>query len=239
MLEAIIAGQSDPARLAELASARIKASPQTLARALDGRPSQTHRVLLRLHLDQIDATDRSIAVIDQHVEAHLAPFRTAVEQIMTIPGMGRCSTTAVLGETGIDMSRFPSEGQFLSWACLVPRNDESAGKRRSSRLRPGANWLKTTMVQGAWAAVRNKNCKFHALFHRLKPKRGARRAICAVAAEMLRTIYHMLKNGTYYEEHRAESRRQPGRQAQAKHLLQRLARMGYAVVLEPIHSPAG
>lgn len=239
MLEAIIAGESNPERLAALANARIKASPETLVRALDGRPTEVHRVLLRLHLDQIDAIDRSIAAIDRHVEARLDPFRTALEQIVTVPGMGRCSTTAVLGEIGIDMSRFPSEGQFLSWACLVPRNDESAGKRRSSRLRPGANWLKTMMVQCAWAAVRRSGCKFAALFNRLKPKRGARRAICAVAAEMLRTIYHMLKNGTLYEEHRVEPRHHATRQAQARRLIRRLARIGFAAEIKPLPAPAG
>jgi len=239
MLQAIIAGESDPKRLAALASSRIQASPATLAKALDGRPTEIHRVLLRLHLDQIDALDRSIAVIERHVETHLDPFRTAVEQVVTIPGMGRRSAAAVLGETGIDMSRFPSEGQFLSWACLVPRNDESAGKRRSSRLRPGANWLKTTLVQCAWAAVRNSGSRFNALFNRLKPKRGARRAICAVAAEMLRTIYHMLKHGTYYEEQRLEPRRQANPQAEARRLIQRLARIGFTAEIKPVPSPAG
>src|SRR5262249_47481022 len=139
MLEAMIAGESDAKRLALLANPRIKAAPAALERALDGRLSKVHRVLLRVHLAQIDAIDAAIATLDEHVEAHLAPFRTALEQVVTVPGMGMRSATAVLGETGIDMSRFPSAGHFLSWACLVPRNDESAGKRRSSRLRPGGN----------------------------------------------------------------------------------------------------
>src|SRR5262249_39212908 len=144
-----------------------QAAPAALERALEGRLSKVHRVLLRVHLAQIDAIDASIATLDEHVEAHLAPFRTAVEQVVTVPGMGMRSATAVLGETGIDMSRFPSAGHFLSWACMVPRNDESAGKRRSSRLRPGGNWLKTMMVQCAWAAVRKKGSRFAALFDRL------------------------------------------------------------------------
>lgn len=196
-------------------------------------------MLLRLHLDQIDAVDRSIATIDRHVEAHLDPFRTAVEQVVTVPGMGVPSTTAVLGEIGIDMSRFPSEGHFLSWACMVPRNDESAGKRRSSRLRPGGNWLKTMMVQCAWAAVRKRGSRFAALFERLSPKRGARRAICAVAAEMLRTIYHMLKDGTCYEAHRVQPRRQTTPQEEAKRLIRRLARLGFAAEIKPLPCPLG
>jgi transposase len=237
MLEAMIAGESDPKRLAELAHPRIKASPGTLMRALDGRPSETHRVLLRIHLDQIEALDRSIAVIERRAEDRLDPFREAVELIVTIPGMSVRSARAVLGEIGTDMSRFPTEGQFMSWACMVPRHDESAGKRRSSRLRPGGNWLKTTMVQCGWAAQRKRDCRFAALFARLKPKRGAGRAICAVAAEMLRTIYHMLKDGTCYEERRAE-RRQETRQQEANRLLRRLARLGFTAEITPVASAA-
>jgi transposase len=237
MLEAMIAGESDPRALAKLASPRIKATPETLTRALDGRLSEVHRVLLRIHLDQIEALDRSIAVIERRAEDRLNPFREAVELIVTVPGMNVRSARAVLGETGIDMSRFPTEGQFMSWGCMVPRNDESAGKRRSSRMRPGGNWLKTTMVQCAWAAVRKTDCRFAALFARLKPKRGAGRAICAVAAEMLRTIYHMLKDGTCYEEHRAE-RRQQTREQEANRLVRRLARLGFTAEITPVASAA-
>jgi transposase len=238
MLEAMIAGENDPKRLAELASPRIKASPETLRRALDGRLTEVHRTLLRIHLDQIEALDRSITVIERRAEDRLDPFREAVELIVTVPGMSERSARAVLGETGIDMSRFPTEGQFMSWACMVPRNDESAGKRRSSRLRPGGNWLKTTMVQCAWAAVRKVDCRFAALFARLKSKSGAKRAICAVAAEMLRIIYHMLKDGTLYEERRAELR-QETRQQEANRLLRRLARIGFAAEIKPVASAAG
>jgi transposase len=237
MLEAMIAGESDPRALAKLASPRIKATPETLTRALDGRLSEVHRVLLRIHLDQIEALDRSIAVIERRAEDRLNPFREAVELIVTVPGMNVRSARAVLGETGIDMSRFPTEGQFMSWGCMVPRNDESAGKRRSSRMRPGGNWLKTTMVQCAWAAVRKTDCRFAALFARLKPKRGAGRAICAVAAEMLRTIYHMLKDGICYEEHRAE-RRQQTREQEANRLVRRLARLGFTAEITPVASAA-
>jgi transposase len=238
MLEAMISGESDPKRLAELAHPRIKAAPETLRRALDGRLTETHRLLLRVHLDQIDGLERSIAVIERRAEDRLDPFREAVELIVTIPGMSERSARAVLGETGVDMSRFPTEGQFMSWACMVPRNDESAGKRRSSRIRPGANWLKTTMVQCGWAGVRKKGSRFAALFARLKPRRGAGRAICAVAAEMLRTIYHMLKDGTCYEERRHQLR-QETREQEANRLLRRLARIGFAAQIKPVASATG
>lgn len=238
MLEAIIVGGSTPDQLAKLADPRIKASRQQLVAALDGRATPVHREMLRLHLDLIDALDRSTERIDQQVEAQLDPFRTAVEQIVTMPGMAQPNTRAVLGEIGIDMSRFASDGHLLSWGCMVPRNDESAGKTRSRRMRAGANWLKTTMVQAAWAAVRQKGSRFSVMFHRLKARIGKRRAICAVAAEMLRAIYHMLKNGTYYEE-RVEQDQQAHRQAEAKRLVRCLARMGYTAVLEPATCPAG
>jgi transposase len=238
MLEAMIAGETDPKRLAELAHARIKASPETLTRALDGRLTEVHRVLLRIHLDQIDALDRSILVIERRAEDRLDPFREAVELIVTVPGMAQRSARAVLGEIGIDMSRFPTEGQFMSWGCMVPRSDESAGKRRSSRMRPGGNWLKTTMVQCAWAAVRKGDCTFAALFARLKPRSGAKRAICAVAAEMLRTIYHMLKDGTFYQERRVEQR-QANREREANRLVRRLASLGFSAEITPVASAAG
>ena len=232
MLEAIIGGETDPARLAGLASPRIKASRETLIKALDGRATETHRFTLRLHLDQVDAIGRSVAAIDRHVESNLDPFRGALEQIVSMPGMAEPSTRAVLGETGTDMSRFPTEGQFLSWSCMVPRNDESAGKRRSTQMRPGGNFLKTTMVQCAWAAIRTKDCFFKPMFERIAKRRGAKRAICAVAAEMLRIIYHMLKDGTFYVE-RAVSQPQPNPAAETKRLVKRLARLGHHVKLTP------
>ena len=145
------------------------------------------------------------------------------------------------------MSRFATEGQFLSWGWMVPRNDESAGKRRSTRLRPdlhevGGNWLKTTMVQCAWAAIRKTDCFFKGMFERIAKRRGAKRAICAVAAEMLRIIYHMLKNGTFYEE-RPAPKREANPDVETKRLIKRLARLGHHVELSPKHlqpaSPIG
>src|SRR3954463_15211986 len=110
------------------------------------------------------------------------------------------SAAVVISEIGLDMSRFPSAAHLISWAGLCPKNDESAGKRRSTRLRPGAPWLKALLVQSAWCAVRTKATYLHALFQRLKARRGPRKAIVAVAAAMLTAIYHMLKRGTFYQD---------------------------------------
>src|SRR5262245_52285633 len=151
MIEALIAGESDPAKLANLADRRVKASQPTLREALRGFTAQ-HRFLLRLHLDQIDALDAAIARIDREVEASIAPFRSAVEQVSSVPGVKTLAAMQILSEIGIDMSRFPSDANLVSWACICPRSDESAGKRRSTRIRKGSPWLKTTLVQCAWAA---------------------------------------------------------------------------------------
>jgi len=232
MIEALIAGESDPAKLARLANYRLKTSQEKLREALRGRVTNHHRFLLRLHLNQIDALDASIVMIDKQVEAGIAPFRAAVGQVMTIPGIRDIGAQVIVSEIGTDMSRFPSEGHLISWAGLCPRNDESAGKRRSNRLRKGAPWLKTTLVQCAWAAVRKKGSYLQAQFLRLKARRGPKKAIMAVAASILTAIYHMLKDGTLSQDLGSNHFQSKGQQA--KRLVKRLADLGYAVALTPL-----
>jgi transposase len=233
MIEALIAGETDPAKLASLAHRRLKASQQTLRQVLRGHVTAQHRFLLRLHLDQIDALDAAIARIDQEVEASIAPFRTAVEQVMTAPGVKSLAARTILSEIGTDMSRFPTSGHLVSWACICPRNDESAGKRRSTRIRKGSPWLKTTLVQCAWAATRTKDSYLNAQFHRIKARRGPKKAILAVAASILTAIYHMLKDGTMYQELGPNHFDPRTKERQKNRLIKRLADLGYAVELVP------
>jgi len=234
MLEALIAGETDPAKLARLAGPRLKASPAQLREAMRGRVTKNHRFLLRLHLKQIDALDAVILTIDQQVEADIAPFRAAVKQLISTPGIKTLNAQVVLSEIGLDMSRFPSDRHLISWAGICPRNDESAGKRRSNRLRKGAPWLKTALVQSAWAAVRKKDSYLRAQFHRIKARRGARKAIMAVAASILTAIYHMLKNGTKYQDLGPHHFDRRSKEQQTHRLVKRLADLGYAVALAPI-----
>ena len=182
MIEALIAGETDPNALAALAHRRIKASPAELEAALRGRVTRHHRFLLGLHLQQIDAIDAAIDQIDPEVDALVEPFHAAVQLLTTIPGIDALSACVILAEIGRDMSRFPTAGHLISWAGLCPKNDESAGKRRSTRMRKGAPWLKTTLVQCASAAARKKASYLQAQFHRLRARRGAKKAIGAVAA---------------------------------------------------------
>ena len=127
------------------------------------------------------------------------------------------------------MGRFPSDGHLLSWACMCPRNDESAGKRRSNKLRKGARWLKATLVQCAWAATRKKGRYLSALYHRLRGRRGPKKAILAVAAAILQAACHMLKTGTPYRDLGPRHFEPRNRQALASRLLKRLEGLGFAV----------
>ena len=198
--------------------------------------TKQHRFLLRLHLNHIDALEATMATIDAQVEENLRPFRSAVELITSIPGIKSLSAHVIVSEIGIDMSRFPSAAHLISWACLCPRNDESAGKRRSNRVRKGAVWLKTTLVQCAWAAVKKKDSYLQAQFFRIRARRGNKKAILAVAASMLTAVYHMLKDGTMYQDLGRNYFDRRSTDQQKKRLVKRLADLGYAAELTPLVS---
>ena len=234
MIEALIAGETNPAKLAALADRRIKASPETLHEALRGRVTRHHRFLLRLHLEQIAAVDRAVAEIDQEVEANLDPFRSLIPLLTSIPGIGELAARVVLAEIGTDMSRFPTVGHLISWAGLCPKNDESAGKRRSTRMRKSAPWLKTMLFQCAWAGARKKGGYLQALFNRLRARRGAKKAIGAVAASMLTAAYHMIKTGTFYQDLGADHFERRTKPAQIKRLVAKLQSFGYEVDIKPL-----
>jgi transposase len=164
MIEALIAGQSDPAKLARLADHRVKASQETLREALRGRVTRHHRFLLRLHLKQIDALDAAIANIDQEVEAGIAPFRTAVEQVVSIPGVKDLSARSILAEIGIDMSRFATDAHLVSWACICPRATTraraSADPRAFARAHRGSR-RRSCSAPGRLRARRTAICRLN------------------------------------------------------------------------------
>ena len=233
MIRALIDGETDPAKLAALAHSKVRAPAAVLREALRGRIKRQHRFLLRLHLQQIDALETGIAEIDAEVDAGLACFRDAVKQLSTIPGVSNLSAQVIVSEIGTDMSRFATDEHLRSWAGLCPRNDESAGKRHSTRLRRGAPWLKAMLVQCAWAATRSKATYLYAQFVRLRGRRGPKKAICAVAASILTAVYHMLKDGTLYQDLGANHFEQRRPETQARQLVKRLAALGFSVELKP------
>jgi transposase len=234
MIEALIAGETDPEALAALAHRRIKALPAVLREALRGRVTNHHRFLLQLHLHHIKALDTAITAIDREVDTHIEPFRMAVLLLTTIPGVNDLGAQVIRAEIGDDMSRFPNEAHLLSWAGFCPRNDESAGKRRSNRMRKGAPWLKTTLIQCAWAATRKNGSYLQAQFRRLRARRGAKKAICAVAASILTAAYHMLKDGTLYHDLGPDHFDHRAKTVQTRRLLTRLQKLGYAVQITPL-----
>jgi transposase len=229
ILAAIVDGETNPLRLAGRVRIRVHASREQLVAALRGKITTTHRFMLRLHLGQADALEAAIAELDKEVGERLEPFRNAQARVTQVPGIADVAAAAVLSEIGLDMSRFPSARHLVSWATLCPRNDESAGKRRSTRVRRGAAWLKPLLVQCAWAATRTKGSYLQAQFLRLKARRGPKKAILAVAASMLTAIYHMLKNGTDYVDI-GPNHFVRDRERAATQLIRKLDRLGFEVI---------
>jgi transposase len=238
ILEALVAGEAEPATLAALANQRVRAPRGKLEEALRGRVTSHHRFLLRLHLRQVDALEAAVAEIDQEVEAELEPFRAAVRLLSSIPGVSALSAEVIVAEIGTDMGRFPTAGHLLSWAGLCPRSDESAGKRRSTRLRKGAPWLKTTLVQCAWAATRKKASYLQAQFRRLRARRGPKKAICAVAASILTAAYHMLRDGTFYQDLGPDHFDRRAKGDRTARLVRQLTALGYTIKPSACPAPA-
>jgi transposase len=229
ILNALIAGETDPHRLADLTGGRLKATRAELLEALHGRVTEHHRFMIKLHLSQIDALETAIAAIEVRIGEVLGPFRAAVRLLTTMPGLSETTARVLIAEIGIDMTRFPSVGHLISWAGFCPRLDESAGKRRSTRTRQSAPWLKPTLVNAAWAATRKKDCYLRAQFLRIKSRRGPKKAILAVAGSMLTAAYVMRRDGVEYHDLGSQYFAHRDREQIAKRLLKRLRDLGLNV----------
>jgi len=232
MLEALIAGQTDPGRLAELARKRLRAKIPELQRALHGRVTEHHRFLLRMHLDHIGHLEGLIGRLSARVEELMAPFAWDRERLETIPGISQRAAETVLAEIGNRMDQFPTAGHLASWAGMCPGSNESAGKRRSGRTTKGDRWLKRTLVQAAWAASHTKATYLAAHYRRLAKRRGRKKALVAVGHTLLVIIYHVLRRGTAYQELGADflDRLEPERLT--RQLVKRLEALGHKVTLE-------
>lgn len=231
ILRGLIAGETDPDRLLARTTGRLQAAPERLRAALTGRVTAHHRFLLQLHLDHIETLERQIARLDDRLTEQLAPFRDAMTRLSTIPGVSTVVAQSLVAEIGVDMTRFPSPGHLVSWAGLCPRLDESAGKRRSTRVRPGTPWLKTALVQAAWAASHCRQGYLPTQFRRIRARRGPKKALVAVAASILTATYFILRDGVDYHDLGSHyfDRRDRGRLA--RHLKHRLESLGYNVLL--------
>jgi transposase len=237
-LDALIAGETDPEKLADLARGRLRASRTQIVEARRGRVREHHRFMLKLHLEQVISLQHAIAELEARLGERLEPFREDVKLLLTMPGISQTAAQVMASEMGMDMQRFASAESLVSWAGMCPRSDESAGKRRSTRIRKGAPWLKTTLIQAAWAAVRSKNSYLRALFHRIKARRGAMKAIVAVAASMLRSAYYMLSRHLPYRDLGPAHFDSRNRTRTASRLLKRLKDLGIEVVQTRINQPS-
>ena len=233
MLEALIAGETDPEKLADLARKRLRAKIPALQLALEGRVTDHHRFLLRMHLDHVTHLEELIGRLGARIEEALAPFAEAAERLQTIPGISQRVAETVLAEIGANMEQFPTDGHLASWAGMCSGNNESAGKRRSGRTTKGNRWLKRILVQAAWAASHTKGTYLAAQYRRLAKRRGRKRALIAVGHTLLVIIYHVLKQGTTYAELGPDflDRLEPERLT--RQLVKRLEALGHKVTLEP------
>jgi len=233
ILRAIIAGQSNPEVLAGLAQGTARKKRAELVEALHGRIRDHHRKLLRVHLELVEALQQAVQELDNQVGKSCASIRESTRVLTTMPGISEISAQAIVADIGTDMTRFHSDAHLRSWACICPRNDESAGKRRSTRVRKGGTWLKTALVNAAWAAVRVKGSYFQGQFQRLRTRRGPKKAILAVASSMLTCAYHMLKTGVEYRDLGAEHFARRDRQKMIQRLVRRINDLGCDVQLLP------
>jgi transposase len=200
MIRAIIEGQEDPGRLAERAKGSLRGKIPELKRALHGRVTDHHRFLLRALMDQIEALEGLIARYEARIGAAMEPMSEAASRLRGIPGVGGRAAEVIVAELGPDLAAFPTAGHLSSWAGLCPGNNESAGKRRSGKTTKGSQWLRTMMVQVAWAASHTKETIFSACYQRWVKRMGKKKALVALAHKILVVIWHVLRKGTGYQE---------------------------------------
>jgi transposase len=232
MIEALIAGERDPALLAQHAKGKMRAKIGRLEQALAGSFGAHHAVVCRQIIEHIDFLDASIAALNAEIAARLVPFEPALAILESITGISRTAAEVIVAETGADMSRFPSAGHLCAWAGLAPASYESAGKRRPAGSRHGSSWLRRTLIEAARAGARSKNSYFSAQYARIARGRGPNRAAVAVAHSMLAVAWHLLTTGALYQDPGGDYfQRRLDPAAEAKRLTRRIEALGYDVTL--------
>jgi transposase len=232
MLEALVAGTTDPHVLSELARGRLRTKIPALREALIGRFESQHALVVSAILAHLDFLDEQVELLSAEIELQLVPFKGAVELLCSIPGVQQRTAEVILAEIGADMSNFPSERHLASWAGQCPGNDRSADKRRSGKTRHGSKWLDTALTEAALAATRSKDVYLQAQYRRLRPRCGHGRALGAVKHSIICTCWHMLTSGELYHEPGGDyfTRRNPTRTT--RRLVAQLEKLGHHVTLE-------
>ena len=234
MIDALIAGQRDPAVLAEMAKGRMRSKIPELQDALAGRFNHHHALLCRAMLARIDQADATIDELTAQIEKLLDPHQAAVSLLVGIPGVSYRTAQVILAEIGTDMSRFPTAEHLGSWAGMCPGNNESAGKRGSGRTRHGSKWLRIALVEAGQAAGRSKNTYLSAHYHRIRGRRGPGRAAVAVGHSILIIAWHLLSTGETYTDLGGDYfDKRRNSTAHQRRLVAQLEAMGHRVTLEP------
>jgi transposase len=233
MLRALIEGKTNAEAMADLAKGLLRKKLPELALALDGRIEEHHRYLLGLQLRRLEAVERDIAEMDERIDKRLAPYREEQQRLMQIPGVCRVLSAVLIAEMGVDMTVFPSAQHLASWAGICPGNNESAGKHRSGKTRKGNVALKTALVEAAHAAGRAKGTYLKDKFHRLKARRGAKRAAVAVGHRILISAYTMLSRKVDYAELGEAYLDRLDKKRTLSLLTRRIERLGFEVSLIP------
>jgi transposase len=233
ILMALIAGATDAAALAQYAQGRLREKLPALEQALVGQFGDHQRFMVARQLAHIDFLEATIAAVSAEIAARLQPADDLVDRLDTIPGIGRYVAEALLAEIGTDMRRFPTAGHLASWAGMCPGSNESAGTQRGGRTRKGNAWLRAQLVQAAHAAARKKGTYLEAQYRRLAARRGKSRAAIAVGHTILVIIYHIVRDGTVYEDLGPHYFVERDRQGAERRLVHQLEGLGYTVTLEP------
>jgi transposase len=235
MLAALIAGQRDPRALAQFARGRMRGKITDLEEAFTGRFDDHHAFLLTKMLARIDAVSRDIADIDEHIDAEIGPFATAVERLDEVPGIGHIAACVIIAEIGVDMSRFPTAAHLCSWARFSPGIKESAGRKKGNGATGHGNRYLARVLGEAAVAAGKTDTFLGERYRRIARRRGKKKAIVAVGRSILVIVWHLLADSEaryrdlgsdFYDTHRstAAKRRQHVRQLEA---------LGFNVTLEP------
>jgi transposase len=233
MLQAMVHGILDPAKLAEMAKAKLRNKIPELRLAFEGRFEERHRFQMQELLDQMHFLDDKVAEFAQQIEQRSQPWDEQIRRLMTIPGVDRITASSLIAEIGNDMDQFPTAQHLASWAGICPGNKESAGKHYSGKTRKGSRWLRRVLCQAAWAASHTRNTYLAAQFRRIAAKRGKQRAIVAIGHSILIAAYYILKRNEDYREAGGNYFEQVNPAALQRYLVKRLERLGHKVTLEP------
>jgi transposase len=232
MLRALVEGKTTPQEMAELAKGKLRKKIPELEPALEGKVEEHHRFLLRLQLGRLEAVEKDLAVLEQRIQEKLKPYEAQLTLLDEIPGVDWTLAAGIIAEMGVDMNVFGSVSQLASWAGVCPGNNESAGKRKSSRIPKGNVYLKTALVEAANSAAKAKGTYLRDKFYRLKARRGYKRAAVAVAHKIMVAVYHMLSHRVCYNELGDAYLDKRNKHQLTRNLIHRLERLGYSVTLE-------